>query len=253
MRTEDSEKSEKLARRDGAPHGGPTSSSERRWLRHLAFSAPLVASLVGALLVAGSFALMRWVGGNAVPTRAVPLGRTDIDVDWPIDPVLGRVGTATDELRRQGRIGPEDTLAPSGRERVLGQRVLTRTRQEHRGIPVFAADVVVTTEGDEIIKIHGHPTSDIELDITIPANDYPATVTLAEGLLDQAVVPEDDGELVIVPVEDGGYRLAWLGNVVIDETLEQVALDAETGAVLHRVPVVVNASAGGASPGGGSR
>ena len=220
-------------------------SSRWRWLRHLGFSAPLVASLAAALLVTGSFTLVRMIredGGNvgADGTRSVPLDRTDVDVDRSVDPDLGPAGTATDELRRRGRIGDGDTLTPSGREGRLGRRVIIRTQQEYRDIPVFAAEVVVTTEGERLIRIRGHPAPNIDLDTTTPVNDYPATVVLAEAVLDQDIVPEDEGTLVIMPVE-GGYRFAWLGVVVIDQGPEQVVLDAETGAVLHRVSLIMNA------------
>jgi hypothetical protein len=167
----------------------------------------------------------------------VALERTDIEVDRPVDSDLGPAGTAADELRQRGRIGDDDTLAPAGREGQLGSRVLTRTRQEHQDIPIFAADVVVTTEEDRIIQIHGHPAPAVDLRSTTPANDYPATVALTEVVLDRTIATEDDGTLVIMPV-GGGYRLAWLGEVVIDQGPEQVVLDAETGAVLHRVPLI---------------
>ena len=205
-----------------------------------------MASLAVTLLVAGSFTVVRifWGdGGNdgASRTRTVPLDRTDVDVDRPVDPDLGPTGTATDELRRRGRIGDDDTLTPFEQEgRRLGRHVVIRTQQEHRDIPVFAAEVVVTTEGERLIRIRGHPASDIDLDSTTPVNDYPATVVLAEALLDHAIAPQDEGTLVIMPV-DGGYRLAWLGVVVVDEGPEQVVLAAETGAVLHRVPLIMNA------------
>ena len=240
------------AGRDGAANTTPSRSAGKRWLRHLGFSAPILASLAAALLVAGSFTVMRWFGGNE-RTRVVPLGRTDIDVDRPVDPALGRIGTVIDELRRRGHIGDEDTLSPSGRERRLGDRVLTRAQQEHQGIPVFAGEVVVTTEGERIVKVHGHAVADIDLDTTIPVNDYSATVILAEALLGQAITTADDGTLVIMAVEGGGYRLAWLGVVVIDEGPEQVALDAETGAVLHRVPIFQDVLGGGMAIGASGR
>jgi hypothetical protein len=235
----------------------PSSSSGWRWLRHLGFSLPLVASLVAALLVAGSFAVMRMIRGDggsagAGGTRTVPLDRTDIDVDRPVDPDLGPTGTATDELRRRGHLGEDDTLTPSGQEGRLGRRVVVRTQQEHRDIPVFAAEVVVTTEGERLIRIRGHPAPDIELDSTTPVNDYPATVVLAEALLDHAIARQDEGTLVIMP-GDGGYRLAWLGVVVIDQGPEQVVLDAETGAVLLRVSLIMEGFAREASAGGDGR
>ena len=237
---------------DGAAGTTPSRSAGKRWLRHLGFSAPILASLAAALLVAGSFTVMRWFGEDE-GARPVPLGRTDIDVDRPVDPALGRIGTVIDELRRRGHLGDDDTLSPSGRERRLRDRVLTRAQQEHQGIPVFAGDVVVTTEGERIVQVHGHPVADIDLDTIVPANDYPATVMLAEALLGQAIAATDDGTLVIMAVDVGGYRLAWLGVVVIDEEPVQVALDAETGAVLHRVPIFQDVLGGGMPIGAGGR
>lgn len=231
------------------PHPG------RRWLRHLGVSAPLAASMAAALLVAGSVAVVRMAredartgaagnvgaGERERRTRVVPLDRRDVDVNRPVDPDLGRAGTAAEELRRRGHIDEDDTLVPTGREGRLGSRVYTRTQQVHQGVPVFAADVVVTTEGDRIVKIHGHPAADVDL-VTTAVNDYSATVILAAALLEHAIEPEDDGTLLIMPVEDGGYRLAWMGVVVIDQGPEQVVFDAETGVVLLRLPAVLNAS-----------
>ena len=244
----------------------PTPSRSPAWLRHLGFSVPLAASLALVLLVAGSLTVTRMVEGDApagaegdvgdgaagtrVPMRPVPLDRTVIEIDRPVDPDLGPVGTATDELRQRGDIGDSDTLTLAGREGRLGASVFTRTQQEHRGIPVFAADVVVATEDGRVVRIHGHPAPDIDVATTIPVNEYPDTVTLAAVSLDHTIAAEDDGTLVIMPVDGGGYRLAWLGVVVIHQGLEQVAFDSETGAVLHRAPVVRNVPAREASIGG---
>ena len=250
-----------MRQRDNRSDTTAKSNSRRRWrlLRHLGLWAPIAVSLAVVLFVAGSLAVIEMVrdvvpgtggeidGGTAGGrrgARSVPLQSLDLDVDRPVDPNLGRAGTAADELQQRGHIGNEDELTRDARRRdiELGSRVLTRTRQEHRGIPVFAADVMVTSDSGSgrIIKIHGHPAPDIELDTTTPANDYATTVSLAEALLSHSIVAEDEGTLLIMPV-DGGYRLAWLGRVAIDRGPEEVVFDAETGAVLHREPRIVRA------------
>ena len=177
-------------------------------------------------------------------TGAVPLERTDVDADRTIEAESTAIETAADELRARGRIGDDDVLTPAG-ERVLGDRVFSRARQEHKDIPVFAAEVVVTVEGDRIVKIRGHAAPRIELATTTPVHDYPAIVAVAERLLNHDIATDDDdeGTLVIFPV-GGGYRLAWMGVVVIDKGPEQAVFDAETGEVLHRVPVVLDAALG---------
>ncbi len=175
-------------------------------------------------------------------TGAVPLERTDVDADRVIDPESTAVETAADELRARGQIGDDDVLTPAG-ENVLGDRVFSRARQQHQDIPVYAAEVVVTVEGDRIVRIRGHAAPRIELATTTPAQDYPTTVAAAAGLLNHDIATDDDdeGTLVIFPV-GGGYRLAWMGVVVIDQGPEEAVFDAETAEVLHRVPVVLDAA-----------
>ena len=182
-------------------------------------------------------------GEDRPRARPLPLERVALDVDLPVDD-SGRIPEiAAGELRRHGRIGPDDALVPAGRERTLGTSTLTRTRQEHKGIPVFAADVVVTSSAGRIVDIRGHPAPAVRLEATSPEHDYPATVALAAERLDREVAAEDEGTLVIFAV-DGGYRLAWLGAVVIDRARVQVVLDAETGDVLLRTPLVVHRAPG---------
>lgn len=182
-------------------------------------------------------------GEDRPRARPLPLERVAIDVDLPVDDSSRIPEIAADELRRHGRIGPDDALVPAGRERMLGTGTLTRTRQEHKGIPVLAADVVVTSSGGRIVDIRGHPAPAVRLEATSPEHDYPATVALAAGRLGREIAAEDEGTLVIFAV-DGGYRLAWLGAVVIDRAREQVVLDAETGDVLLRTPLVVHQAPG---------
>ena len=182
-------------------------------------------------------------GQDRPRARPVPLERVALDVDLPVEGGDRIAETAAGELRRHGRIGPDDALVPAGRERTLGTGTLTRTRQEHKGIPVFAADVVVTSSGGRIVNIRGHPAPAVRLEATRPEHDYPATVALAAQRLSREIAAEDEGTLVIFAV-DGGYRLAWLGAVVVDRAREQMVLDAETGDVLLRTPLVVHRAPG---------
>lgn len=182
-------------------------------------------------------------GEDRPRARPLPLERVAIDVDLPVEDGDRTPEVAAGELRRLGRIGPDDILVPAGRERTLGTGTITRTRQEHKGIPVFAADVVVTARGGRIVGIRGHPAPGVRLEATSPEHDYLATVALAAERLSREIAAEDEGTLVIFTV-DGGYRLAWTGAVVIDRAREQVVLDAETGDVLLRTPLVVHQAPG---------
>ena len=108
------------------------------------------------------------VDGNAEPGRPpdgrrasspIRLQSSDIAPDRPIEPGEVIAEAVADELRQRGRLGTGDSLANVSGSRDLGEATILRMRQEHRGIPVFAAEVVVSTLGDRIVRIAGdsHP------------------------------------------------------------------------------------------------
>jgi len=252
---------------DTPPAGRPSHRSRLRsaWL---GFSLPLLAAVGVAVLVAAAVLRTSFefdAGGQAGSPDGMqasdpeeeqapadegseatsgPLDRVALEMDRPVETELGPVGTAAVELQEQGLIGADDKLTPVGDTRPLGTFEISRANQEHEGLPIFAAQVVVTAEGQRIVKISGHAAPDVELDTATPANDYAATVALAESLLNHDITPVGEATLVIFPV-DGGYRLAWLGEVVVDSGREEVAFDAETGRVLHRVPTSMPAAPAG--------
>lgn len=169
----------------------------------------------------------------------VPLDRVDIE--------LGRGGESgssvsevvAEALRKAGGIGAYDTLEPTGGERLLGGKTIVRLRQKHKGIPVFAAEMVAVRGDGRIAKIQGYSAPAIEVD-TRPVNDYPTTIKLCGGLTGQSIKALTDGILVIFRLKDGRYRLAWEGVVLIDRGEERTLLDAETGEILLRLPVTLH-------------
>ena len=171
----------------------------------------------------------------------------------PAGPGEDIADAVAEELRQRGQLGADDSLANVGGSPELGETTVLRMRQEHRGIPVFAAEVVVSTLGGRIVRIAGDSTSDIRLDSTVPINDYSRTIALAEILTGLTITPQDDGALVVFPADNGG-RLAWSGPAIVEQGLEpdpvelpeqnpaqsveQVYLDAVNGEVLLRLPLV---------------
>ena len=232
--------------------------------------ACVAATALFMLLHAADTAVAQGEGGNVEP-RGLPVGQaeslpillqsSDINLSRPVEPGDDVAEAVAEELRERQRLGADDSLANVSESRELGEITVLRMRQEHRGIPVFAAEVAVSTLDGRIVRIAGDSTSDIRLDSNVPANDYPSTVALAELLTDLAITPQDDGALVVFPAENGG-RLAWAGPAIIAggleqdseefpeqapaelpgpdlaPSLEQVYLDAANGEVLLRLPLV---------------
>ena len=172
----------------------------------------------------------------------VPIERVEIEIDREVEPGSTVPETVADALRKAGRIGTQDTLEPAGGGRRMAGKTISRLRQKHKGIRVFAAEVAVIAEGRRIVKIQGHPAPAIDIDPR-PAHDYPATIALAADSTGKRIEALDEGALVIFRVADGGYRLAWEGVVLIDRGEERTIFDAETGEILLRVPVVVGSRA----------
>ena len=193
------------------------------------------------------------VDGNAEPGRPpdgrgasspIRLQSSDIAPDRPIEPGEVIAEAVADELRQRGRLGTGDSLANVSGSRDLGEATILRMRQEHHGIPVFAAEVVVSTLGDRIVRIAGDSTPDVRLDSTVPVNDYASAIALAQTLTGIVIAPQDDGALVVFP-SDGGGRLAWSGPALVDQSPEQVAGDiAETGLAQSLEHVYLDAANG---------
>ena len=173
--------------------------------------------------------------GDGTPQDQGGLEYLDIDREIKLGETLLHV--AAEELRRRGLIGTGDTLRPKGKPGQLGNSTKTRFQQEHKGVPVFGADLIVTSSGKQMVQIHGRPAPDIDVS-TDPPNDYPTTVAVAERASGEKIVSLDEGSLIIIEVGKEEYRLGWAGLVVIASDRLRVVLDAKTGEILSRLPAV---------------
>ena len=169
-------------------------------------------------------------------TRPVALESTRLEVNIPIESNSEPAEAATEELRKRGRLGKNDLLL-QGTKNQVEDTVFARAQQQHQGIPVYGASVVVTIRDGRIVGINGHPAPDIQLNTITPSNDYAATIALAEAILANEITAQDEGLLVIFATP-AGHRLAWRGIVLIDGMPEEGVFDAETGEVLLRASLI---------------
>lgn len=172
------------------------------------------------------------------PDVPLPIEYVQIEVNREIGEPDDLPGGVAEELRRRGKLDADSELTSADAPRQLADSQVVRLRQAHKGLPVYGAELTVTTEEGRIVKIRGHPAPAIEVD-TRPANSYPATVALASRLSGRDIERREEGTLVIFPFEGGQYRLAWEGLVRIEDSDERVVFDAENGKILLRRPVIV--------------
>lgn len=174
---------------------------------------------------------------SATSGRAIPNERINLRPDLVIRDSESTPAAVERELRESGRLGDDDALEARSGPRSLAGKTQTRLAQTHKGIPVFAAEIVATLDGKRVISIQGHTSSSIKVDAA-PPNDYRRTIALARKSIRSEIETLDGGSLVILAVE-GGHRLGWLGLVAIGGVQERVIFDAETGEILFREPATV--------------
>lgn len=72
----------------------------------------------------------------------VPVERVELRLDRAMVSGDSVFEAVAEELSKAGRIGPQDTLEPTGQDSSLGSKRIIRFRQEHGGISVFATELV---------------------------------------------------------------------------------------------------------------
>jgi Zn-dependent metalloprotease len=155
----------------------------------------------------------------------VPRGRVNIRTEsiaerraWTsrIDRML-----RTGELRtRQTR---EDTLVPD--------RTHERADQYYRGVRVFGADIARQTRSGVTESLFGTMYEGINVD-PAPTLDEDRARALLSSRIGRTIDDAKPGELVILPLDAGGYALTWRMRVVTRGDARQYFIDARTGATV---------------------
>ena len=124
------------------------------------------------------------------------------------------------------RLTRDDTMIP-------GRRV-ERLAQLHRGVPVFGGELVRQSDAASTLSVFGtlYEGIDVEVAPRLGATDVQARLAERGG---RPFGSSGGPELGVLPLADGGYRLAWRVRAFFEKTMEvrQVYLDAATGAVLR--------------------
>lgn len=127
----------------------------------------------------------------------------------------------TGELRlRQTR---EDPLVPG--------RIHERADQYYRGVRVFGADVARQLRSGATESVFGTIYEGITIDVS-PLIDEDRAREVLSARLGQAIGSQTPAELVVLPLDSGGYKLTWRLRVVGRRDTRQYFIDARTGATV---------------------
>ncbi|HYN02073.1 MAG TPA: M4 family metallopeptidase [Vicinamibacteria bacterium] len=179
------------------------------------------AALVVPAVVAGGEGVARVEASSAEAVR-----------EW-----VGRVDRLAASGELAVRLTRDDTMIPGRRHERLAQL--------HRGVPVFGGELIRQSDAAGTLTVFGTLYEGIDVDVTPRLR--PAE---AEGLLaDRGGRPFGrlgGPELVVLPLEAGGYRLAYRIRAFFERSFEvrQSFLDAGTGALLLEYNDIQTQSAG---------
>jgi Zn-dependent metalloprotease len=207
-------------------------STLTRWVRP--GSVPLALGLVllplGAVLVAQAAA-------PAASDRVARLAASgEGAADW---------SARVELLRRAGSL----RLRSSVQDVMLEGRVHDRFDQYAGDVRIFGAQIVRQRSVNGVETVFGelHPDDlGISLAPRLSASDAAARATILTGF-----APLDwlAPELVVLPLDGGGYRLTWLAKVRTDRDFVGVFVDAQTGEEVRRYSLLRRQSAVGTGTG----
>jgi len=183
------------------------------------------------------------VNGSNRAVRAIVLALAALSVTHPATTYAQHAGTfiapaslqdlrewdaRTGSMLRSGdlrvRMTREDTLVPG--------RAFQRADQYYQGVRVFGADIAQQLDNGALVSVFGVLYSGIDVDTspTMTSDEARAKVISLAGF-EQGT--DRQPELVILPLDEGGYRLTWrMEAFTQDRDLVQYFLDAATGDVV---------------------
>jgi bacillolysin len=135
------------------------------------------------------------------------------------------------------RLTRDDTMIPGRRHERLAQL--------HRGVPVFGGELTRQSDASGTLTIFGTLYEGIDVDVAPQLGPADAEARLA-ARGGRPFGPRGGPELVVLPLEEGGYRLAYRIRAFFEESFDvrQSFLDAATGELLREYSDIQKQAAG---------
>jgi Zn-dependent metalloprotease len=148
-------------------------------------------------------------------------------------------------LERQGSL----RLGSSREDPMLAGRVHDRYDQYFGEARVFGAQVVRQRSEDGTLSVFGQIYPQLALSTATPKLAADQAAARAAAITGRAPLPGAPPELVVLPLDEGGFRLTWYVRVFTGRDLIALFLDAETGDEVFRYSDLQRQSAVGTGTG----
>ena len=187
-----------------------------------AFQKVVPCAAIAVALFAGSSRVTGQISTSEEKGRSFSLAGSDDTLPEALDRVDTMLGAGQLDIA----VLQEDTMIPG--------RVHERLAQYYQGLPVFDAQVVRQMDGRSVISIMGRLYDGLELDVNPAIAPHRATEVALAAAPPGAHV-HGETMLGVLPVPDGGYRLAYRMDVRSDLTRRDVYVDAVSEAILRSI------------------
>jgi bacillolysin len=128
---------------------------------------------------------------------------------------------------------------------MISGRRHERLAQLHRGVPMFGGELTRQSDAAGTLTVFGTFYEGLNVEVTprLSPGDVEARLAARGG---RPFGSRGGPELVVLPLEDGGYRLAYRVRAFFEKPLDvrQVFLDAKTGEVLREYSDIQKQAAG---------
>ena len=151
---------------------------------------------------------------------------------FPLSASADTLPEALDRIDAMLGAGELDIAALQDDTMIRG-RAVERLGQVYEGMPVFGAEVVRQMDGRSIISVTGRLYGALDMNVAPSISSQRATEIVMSTAPAGAQV-SGETSLGIVPVENG-YRLAYRMLARSDWTIQEVYVDAHTGAIVRSI------------------
>ena len=128
---------------------------------------------------------------------------------------------------RSGELKLRETV----QDAIVAGRSHQRYQQMYRGVPVFGGDLTRQLEKGKAVSIFGSLYGDITIDAR-PALDAAGAAAAFQKLSGSSLGPSRAPELMVLPTDDGQYRLTYRARLATANDVVMTFIDASTAATV---------------------